>query len=107
MLAIKKAKLEYITTKTDNNNLSYFKIKDKSIIQKLDKYSEDSDIKLPFFSSNKRKSKILKSKQMYVKVNSLPNQIMMKHTPKTQNTRTSTENCTPTPFNKHRYNLSL
>ena len=99
---IEKAKLEYITTKTDNNNLSYFKIKDKSIIQKLDKYSEDSDIKLPFFSSNKRKSKILKSKQMYVKVNSLPNQIMMKHTPKAQNTRTSTENCTSTPFNKHR-----
>ena len=99
---IEKAKLEYITTKTDNNNLSYFKIKDKSIIQKLEKYSEDSDIELPFFSSNKRKSKILKSKQMYVKVNSLPNQIMMKHTPKTQNTRTSTENCTPTPFNKHR-----
>ena len=100
---IKKAKLEYITKKkTDNNNLCYFKIKDKSIIQKLEKYSEDSEIKLPFFSSNKRKSKILQSKQMYVKVNSLPNQIMMKHTPKTQNTRTSTENCTPTPFNKHR-----
>jgi hypothetical protein len=88
MLAIKKAKLEYITTKTNNNNLSYFKIKDTSIIQKLEKYSEDSDIKLPFFSSNKRKSKILKSKQMYVKVNSLPN-----------NDETHTENTKYTDIN--------
>ena len=82
---IEKGKLEYITTKTDNNNISYFKIKDKSIIQKLEKYSEDSDIKLPFSSSNKRKSKILKSKQMYVKVNSLPNNDE-KHTENTKYT---------------------
>ena len=74
ILVIKNAKLEYITTKTDNynNELSYFKIKDKSIIQKLEKYSEDSDFKLPIFASNKGKSKILKAKQKYVKVNSLP-----------------------------------
>ena len=85
---IEKAKLEYITTKTDNNNLSYFKIKDKSIIQKLERYSDDSDFKLPFFSSNKRKSKILKSNQVYVKVNSLPN-----------NDETHTENTKYTDIN--------
>ena len=61
---IKNAKLEYITTKTDNynNELSSFKIKDKSITQKLEKYNEDPDFKLPIFSSNKGKSKILKAK---------------------------------------------
>ena len=55
ILVIKNAKLEHITTKTDNysNEWSYFKIKDKSIIQKLEKYGKDSDFKLPFFSSNK------------------------------------------------------
>ena len=43
ILVIKNAKLEYITTKTNNNNneSSYFKIKDKSITQKLDKYNKD------------------------------------------------------------------
>ena len=71
---IRKAKLEYVTTRTDNfnNELSYFKTKDKSILQKLKQYSEDSDFKLPSFSSNKGGSTILKAKQKYVKVNSLP-----------------------------------
>ena len=71
---IRNAKLEYVTTKTDNynNELSYFKIKDKSFLQKLEQYSEDCDFKLPFFSSNKGGSTILKAKQKYVKVNSLP-----------------------------------
>jgi hypothetical protein len=74
ILVIKNAKLEYITTKTDNynNELSYFKIKDKTILQKLEKYTEDPDIKLPIFASSKGKSKILKAKQKYVKVNNLP-----------------------------------
>ena len=74
ILVIKNAKLEYITTKTDNynNELSYFKIKDKSITQKLKKYNEDPDFKLPIFSSNKGKSKISKARQEYVKVNCLP-----------------------------------
>ena len=41
ILVIKNAKLEYVTTKTDNcnNELFYVKIKDKSIIRKLKKYS--------------------------------------------------------------------
>ena len=41
ILAIKNAKLEYLSTKTDNynNDLSYVKIKDKSIIRKLEKNS--------------------------------------------------------------------
>ena len=43
ILVIKNAKLEYVTTKTDNysNDLIYVKIKDKSITQKLDKYNKD------------------------------------------------------------------
>jgi hypothetical protein len=41
ILVIKNAKLEYVTTKTDNynNDLSYVKIKDKSIIRKLENNS--------------------------------------------------------------------
>ena len=91
ILVIKNAKLEYITTKTNNYNnkeLSYFEIKDKSILQKLKQYSEDSDFKLPFFSSNKGGSTILKAKQKYVKVNSLP-----------RNDKTHTENRKYTDIN--------
>ena len=41
ILVIKNAKLEYVTKKTDNysNDLSYVKIKDKSIIRKLENNS--------------------------------------------------------------------
>ena len=71
-LVIKNAKLEYLTTKTDNydNEVSYFKIKDKVIEQKLEKYNKPN-FKLPFFISDKGNAKILKTKQKYVKVKNL------------------------------------
>jgi hypothetical protein len=47
VLVIKNTKLEYVTTKTDNysNDLSYVKIKDKSIIRKLENNSSLQQIK--------------------------------------------------------------
>ena len=72
VLVIKNAKLEYLTTKTDNydNEVSYFKIKDKSVQSKLEKYSTD-DFRIPTFNSDNGKSQILKAKHKYVKVKSL------------------------------------
>ena len=57
-LVIKNAKLEYLTTKTDNydNEISYFKIKDKGVDQKLEKYN-DPEFKIPTFNSDKERRK--------------------------------------------------
>ena len=70
ILVIKNAKLEYITTKTDNydKEVSYFKIKDKVVGQKLEKYNDEPDFKLPIFNTDKGKGKLLKAKHKYVKV---------------------------------------
>ena len=72
ILVIKNAKLEYLTTKTNNydNEISYFKIKDKGVDQKLEKYN-DPEFKIPTFTSDKGKSKILKAKHKYVKLKNL------------------------------------
>ena len=64
ILVIKNAKLEYITTKTDNydNEVSYFKIKDKVVEQKLEKYKDEPEFKLPIFNMEKGKRKTFESK---------------------------------------------
>ena len=71
-IVVKNVKLEFIATKTDNydNELSYFKIKDKTIEKKMAEYITE-DFKIPWFSSDSGKSKILKVKQKYVKLKNL------------------------------------
>ena len=58
ILVIKNPKLEYLTTKSDNydNEISYCKIKDKNVDQKLEKYNTP-EFKIPTFNSDKGKSK--------------------------------------------------
>ena len=57
-ILIKNAKLEYLTTKTDNydNEASYFKIIDKTIENKMQKWNND-DFKMPFFKAKQEKTK--------------------------------------------------
>ena len=71
-ILIKNAKLEYLTTKTDSydNEVSYFKIIDKTIENKMQKWNND-DFKMPFFKSKQGQDKILKVKQKYIKIKNL------------------------------------
>ena len=57
VLVIKNAKLEYITTKTDNydNEIAYFKIKDKNVEHKLEKYDKP-EFRIPTVNSDKGKA---------------------------------------------------
>ena len=54
-ILIKNARLEYLTTKTDDydNEISYFKITDKVIESKMQKWNDD-DFKMPFFQIETR-----------------------------------------------------
>ena len=71
-ILIKNAKLEYLTTKTDDydNEVSYFKITDKTIENKMQKWNND-DFKMPFFKSKQGQDTILKVKQKYIKIKEL------------------------------------
>ena len=71
-ILIKNAKLEYLTSKTDDydNEVSYFKIIDKTIESRMQKWNNE-DFKMPFFKSNKGQDKILKIKQKYIKLKDL------------------------------------
>jgi len=71
-ILIKNAKLEYLTTKTDNydNEVSYFKIIDKTIENKMQKWNND-DFKMPFFKAKQGKDQILKVKQKYIRIKNL------------------------------------
>ena len=71
-IVIKNVKVEYITTKTDNydNEICYFKLKDKNIESKFTSIMKDG-FKLPWFKSDKGyyllkvKTKYNKMKQMH------------------------------------------
>ena len=69
LIIVKNVKLEFLTTKTDDydNEVSYFKMKDKTLEQKMNKY-DNEDYKLPWFKSEKGKNKILKVKCKYIKI---------------------------------------
>ena len=71
-IMIKNAKLEYFTTKTDDydNEVSYFKVTDKAIENKMQKWNND-DFKMPFFKSKQGQDKILKVKNKYIKIKDL------------------------------------
>ncbi len=71
-VVIKNIRVEYLTTKTDtyNNELSYFKIKDKNIDQKFKPLMKDN-FKLPWFKTDKGHN-ILKVKQKYMKIKDPP-----------------------------------
>ena len=66
-IVIKNVRVEYITTKLDtyNNEISYFKIKDKNIEQKFKPIMKDK-FKLPWFKTDKNQT-IIKVKQKYIK----------------------------------------
>ena len=70
-IVIKNIRVEYIATKTDsyNNELSYFKIKDRNIEQKFKQIIKDNH-KLPWFKTDKGQN-ILKVKQKYIKLKEL------------------------------------
>ena len=71
-ILIKNAKLEYLTTKTDDydNEISYFRITDKVIESKMQKWNDD-DFEMPFFKSKQGQDKILKVKQKYIKIKNI------------------------------------
>ena len=68
-IVIKNVRVVYITTKCDryNNELAYFKIKDKNIEQKFSTIIKDG-FNLPWFKSDKGQY-ILKVKSKYIKLN--------------------------------------
>ena len=70
-VTLKNIKLEYLTTKTDKyeNEISYFKIKDKNIDQKFVSINKEG-YKLPYFKTDKG-SYILKAKTKYLKLKEL------------------------------------
>lgn len=67
-ILFKNIRVEYLSTKMDsyNNEISYFKIKDKNIDQKFKLLMKDN-FKLPWFKTDKGHN-ILKVKQKYVKL---------------------------------------
>lgn len=70
-ITIKNIKLEYLSTKHDKyeNEISYFKIKDKNIDQKFVSVNKEG-YKLPYFKTDKG-SCILKTKTKYLKLKEL------------------------------------
>lgn len=70
-ITIKNIKLEYLTTKHDKyeNEISYFKIKDKNIDQKFVSINREG-YKQPYFKTDKG-SYILKVKTKYLKLKEL------------------------------------
>lgn len=70
-VTIKNVKLEYLTTKNDKyeNEISYFKIKDKNIDQKITPLNKEG-YKQPYFRTDKG-SYILKVKTKYLKLKEL------------------------------------
>ena len=71
-IVIKNVKVEYITTKTDNydNEICYFKLRDKNVDSKFAAVMKDG-FRLPWFKSDKGyyllkvKSKYNKAKQLH------------------------------------------
>ena len=65
---IKNVRVEHLATKTDhyNNEMSYFKIKDRNLENKFKPIMKD-DFKLPWFKTDENQT-ILKVKQKYVKI---------------------------------------
>ena len=70
-IVIKHARVEYITTKTDafENEISYFKLKDKNIELKFAAIMK-TDFRLPFFKSDKGYY-LLKVKTKYNKLKTM------------------------------------
>ena len=70
-ITIKNVKLEYLPTKSDKyeNEISYFKIKDRNIDQKFISLNKEG-YKQPYFKTNKG-SYILKAKTKYLKMKEL------------------------------------
>ena len=70
-ILFKNIRVEYITTKMDNynNEISYFKIKDRNIEQKFKLIMKDN-FKLPWFKTDKGQN-ILKVKRKYIKLKDL------------------------------------
>ena len=68
-IVVKNVRVVYITTKHDkyNNELGYFKIKDKNIEQKFSTIIKDG-FNLPWFKSDKGQY-IMKVKSKYIKLN--------------------------------------
>lgn len=64
---IKCVRLEFITTKLDhyNNEITYFKIKDKNMDQKFKPIMKEG-FKLPWFKTDKNQN-IMKVKNKYIK----------------------------------------
>ena len=71
VVVIKNVRVEYLSTKKDkyNNEINYFKIRDKSIDQKFSAVAQDG-FNLPWFKTDKGHT-LLKVKSKYVKVKSL------------------------------------
>ena len=70
-ILFKNIRVEFLSTKTDhyNNEISYFKIKDRNIDQKFKLIMKDN-FKLPWFKTDKNQN-ILKVKRKYVKLKDL------------------------------------
>ena len=74
-IVVTNCKVEFLTTKTDNydNDITYFKLVDKSIETKYVSVMKP-DLKLPWFKTDKQ-TNILKVKPKYVNKNDLTKDI--------------------------------
>ena len=70
-ILFKNVRVEYLSTKLDkyNNEISYFKIKDKNIDQKFKPIMKDG-FKLPWFKTDKNQN-IMKVKNKFIKIKDL------------------------------------
>ena len=70
-IVVKNVRVEYLSTKTDkyNNEICYFKIRDKSIDHKFSAVAKDG-FNLPFFKTDKGHM-LIKVKSKYVKMKAL------------------------------------